>query len=270
MKRARHRLNLPRSRIMLLVVAAGAVLVLVISVFAAQMNQQSAEDQTAEVTGQRDATAAQAQSLATQIQAACRDGSLQGALCERADQVAADPVPGPTGPIGPTGEAGPPPSPEQIQHAVDAYLVANPPPGGREPTAAEVAAAVASYLSANPPSPGRAPSAAEISAAVEVYFANNPPPEGEPGRPPTAEEIRAAVDDYLASNPPPAGPAGVAGERGDPGPRGVGIEDVELELGTCQLVFTLDDGTERTVSLPSDVCDPPTSPTGEPPGPLDE
>lgn len=234
MTRARHRLQMwTRSRLLLIGLAAVAVLFIVGGSVWAQLGQQAARQQTGVVeqqrdaaAEQRDAAAGQAQSLAEQIKAECADGSLQGPVCEQAAAVAETPVPPVPGPIGPTG---PGPTVEQIQAAVDAYLLAHPPPPGRAPTAAEVAAAVASYLTANPPTPGRAPTAEEIASAVERYFADNPPPEGEPGqdgrdgrdgqdgRPPTAAEIRTAVDQYLAANPPPAGPAG---KDGQPGPAG--------------------------------------------------
>lgn len=269
MIRPRHRLrHLTRSHLLIIGVAAIAVLFLLGSVFVAQLGRQEARDQTGAVEQQRDATAAQAQSLAEQIKAACRDGSLAGPICTQAAQVAAEPIPGPQGP---RGEPGPPPTAEQIQSAVDAYLAANPPPAGRPPTAAEVAAAVASYLTANPPAPGRPPTAAEIADAVEVYFANNPPPAGEPGengrdgrdgedgRPPTAEEIRAAVDAYLAENPPPAGPAGADGGQGA---QGVSVQGIRAEErgDECVLVFELFDPatgatSEQAVPVADGVCD---------------
>ena len=251
----------------MLAAAAVAVAFLAGSVLWAQLGQQEAEDQTGVVEQQRDATAAQAQNLAAQIQAACASGELTGVVCAQAERVAAEPVPpvpGPVGPIGPLGPQGPAPTPEQIRSAVDAYLAANPPPPGRAPTASDVAAAVTNYLTANPPAPGRAPTAGEIAAAVELYFDTNPPPagpQGEPGRPPTAEEIRAAVDAYLAEHPPPAGPSGPVGDPGPPGAQGVGVEDVRLEAaGGCELVFVLvnpADGTTTDHRVPVDnaMCD---------------
>lgn len=182
-----------------------------------------------DVEDQRDAAAEQAQSLGEQVVAACARGdvvqSLDGRdLCAKAAEVRAEPVPGVQLVEGPAGR---PPTAQEIQAAVDAYLAAHPPPAGQPPSTEQVAAAVAEYMIANPPVPGRPPTAAEIAAAVETYFANNPPPEGpegpqgdrgprgqrgetgatgergptgEPGRPPTDEEIRDAVNAWFAEN----------------------------------------------------------------------
>jgi hypothetical protein len=110
----RHRLHLlTRSRMLLLVLAAAAVVFLFASVFAAQLGRQEARDQTGAVEQQRDATAAQARSLAAQIRTECREGDLVGPVCQQADEVAAEPIPGPEGPRGRQGESGPvgPPGP---------------------------------------------------------------------------------------------------------------------------------------------------------------
>ena len=258
-RRARHRMP-SRSHIIIYAVMALLVSAQTWSALqsqrgetSAQSETASAQSQTAVVEQQRDATAAQASLLAEQIKAACRDADLAGPVCQQADQVAAEPVPGPQGP---------PPSAEEISRAVADYLAANPPPAGRPPSAAEVAAAVAVFLTANPPTPGRPPTAAEIAVATEVYFAANPPPpgrDGEPGRPPTAEEIRAVVDAYMAEHPPAAGPTGDQGPKGDPGeegPQGVGVLAVTTDRSDvgCFLVFTLTDSSERRVQVADVVC----------------
>lgn len=107
----RHRLrklSAPRSRMLLLVAAAAAVLFLAGSVLAAQLGRDAAQTQTGVVEQQRDATAAQAASLAEQIKAACAAGELAGAVCQQAEQVAAEPVVGPVGPQGIPGASGVP------------------------------------------------------------------------------------------------------------------------------------------------------------------
>jgi hypothetical protein len=196
-----------------------------------------------EVEDQRDTAVEQVRDLGRDVAAACARGEVIQSpdgrnLCQRAAEVQSDPVPGTVI----QGERGPGPTLEQIDAAVTAYLVANPPPAGRPPTTAEVAAAVAEYLIANPPQPGRPPTAAEISDAVSAYFAANPVrdgqdgqdgrdgvdgKDGEPGRPPTAEEIDNAVAAYLAENPPPPGPTCPPGSSLQPvlfasGERGLG------------------------------------------------
>lgn len=238
-----------RSRGLIVALAGSAVVVLAWLGVAAQDDKQTAELQ-------RDGAVAEKQSLAAQIRAECASGDLTGLICVRASEIATEPVPGPR------GEPGRPPTPEEIQAAVDAYLVENPPPAGRPPTAGEVAAAVSEYLIENPPQPGRPPTAEEIAAAVGTYYAANPPPAGpagQPGRPPTAEEIRAAVDAYLAEHPPPAGPVGPMGNQGA---QGTGVESVRLEdrEDACVLVFVLRNpatGTtsERDVAVADAVCD---------------
>ena len=105
---ARHRLRWPRSRVLMLAAAAVAVAFLAGSVLWAQLGQQEAEDQTGVVEQQRDATAAQAQNLAAQIQAACASGELSGVVCAQAERVAAEPIPGPAGPQGDPGVPGVP------------------------------------------------------------------------------------------------------------------------------------------------------------------
>lgn len=109
-----------RSHSMLIAVAALAVAFLMVSIVSAQVGRQDTEQQ-------RDATAAQAKTLADQIKTECGSGRLTGPVCATAYEVARDPIPGPEGPRGP---AGPPPTPEEIAAAVAEYLRQNPPPAG--------------------------------------------------------------------------------------------------------------------------------------------
>lgn len=83
----------PRSRTLVITVAVIAILFLAGSVIWAQLSQR--------------ATGAQAQSIAEQVKEECRRGTLPRPLCEQADVVAADPIPGPAGPRGETGDPGP-------------------------------------------------------------------------------------------------------------------------------------------------------------------
>ncbi|HYH26980.1 MAG TPA: hypothetical protein VD834_16665, partial [Blastococcus sp.] len=108
MSRAKHRLQmLSRSRVLVLAAAALMVAFLVVSVLWAQRGEQQAQTQTGVVAQERDATAAQAQSLAEQIKAACSAAALSGPVCEQAAAVAATPVPPVPGPQGPAGDPGP-------------------------------------------------------------------------------------------------------------------------------------------------------------------
>jgi hypothetical protein len=74
---------------------------------------QDQAEQLPVVTSQRDAAADQAQGLAERVVAACAAGGeaakrlQQVGVCQEAEQVRADPVPGPPGPAGEPGAAGP-------------------------------------------------------------------------------------------------------------------------------------------------------------------
>jgi hypothetical protein len=221
----------PTSRLLLVVVLLVGLFAVVGGVIVT-VGAGDVEQQNQFVTEQRDAAATQGENLANQVLSACGRGEVVQSptgvdLCQFAEQVKAEPVPGMPipGPTGATGAPGRPPTIEEIERVVAAYMADHPPPSGeagRPPTEAEVAAAVAQYLIANPPEPGRPPTAAEIADAVALYFADNPPPagrDGQDGRPPTDEEIDAAVAEYLAANPPapgPEGPRGPAGENAGP------------------------------------------------------
>jgi len=203
----------PAARWPVAAVALLGIVAVVIGIFATSGAGQ--------VEDQRDTAVEQVRDLGRDVAAACARGEVIQSpdgrnLCARAAEAQSDPIPGAV-----QGEPGRPPTLEEIEAAVAAYLARNPPPAGRPPTTEEVAAAVAEYLTANPPEPGRPPTAEEISNAVTAYFAANPVrdgedgqdgrdgvdgKDGEPGRPPTQEEIDAAVAAYLAENPPPPGP----------------------------------------------------------------
>jgi hypothetical protein len=221
-----RRADPPTSRLLLVVVLLVGLFAVVGGVIVT-LGAGNVEEQNQVVTDQLGAATVQSENLASQVLGACARGEVVQSptgvdLCQFAQQVKTEPVPGV--PIaGPTGAAGRPPTIEEIERVVTAYMADHPPPrgeAGRPPTEAEVAEAVAQYLIANPPEAGRPPTAAEIADAVALYFAANPPPrgpEGEPGRPPTEEEIRAAVAAELAANPPPRGPEGPRGPAGEDG-----------------------------------------------------
>lgn len=95
-----------KSRVLLVALAGLGIAYLAGSVVTAQLGQSTAQQETSVVADQRDAAGAQAAGLAQQIQVACGKGELSGPVCVQADQVAADPIPGPAGPRGPAGPAG--------------------------------------------------------------------------------------------------------------------------------------------------------------------
>lgn len=94
---------------------------------------------------------------------------------------------------GDTGPPGPPPTDEQVQEAVNLFLLRN------------------------PPQPGRAPTMAEIADAVTLQLVADPPERGERGPGPRPEQIAGAVATFLLENPPPPGQPGADGEDGAPG-----------------------------------------------------
>lgn len=220
--RIRASLRAPRSRVLLIVVAAVAVVFLVGSVLTAQLGREAAKSETDIVADQRDATAAQAVEAVSPVLELCAENSPVGMAlqedprnpCRLAQQVKASPV----APPAEARDEDKSPTSEQISRAVADYLIQHPPAPGVGPTPAEVAAAAAAWLADNPPAPGRPPTAAEIAGAVQTYYLANPPPAGERGPGPTDAEIRAAVAEYLAANPPPAGRDGDNGVDGAPAP----------------------------------------------------
>ncbi|GGX30605.1 hypothetical protein GCM10007242_41630 [Pigmentiphaga litoralis] len=97
------------------------------------------------------------------------------------------------------------PTPEQIQAAVDAYLMAHPPQDGKDATDDQVAAAVSEYLVAHPPRDGDNATPEQVAQAVAAYLAAHPPKDGEPGKDATAAQVAFAVEQYLAQHPPADG-----------------------------------------------------------------
>lgn len=215
----------PTSRLLLVLVVLVGLLAVVGGVIVT-LGAGDVEEQNQVVTDQLGAATVQSENLASQVLAACARGEVVQSptgqdLCQFAQQVKTEPVPGV--PIaGPTGATGRPPTIEEIERVVTAYMADHPPPrgeAGRAPTEAEVAAAVSQYLVANPVAPGRPPTAAEIADAVALYFAENPPPPGATGARgpgPTVAEIDAAVAEYLAAHPPAEGRPGRDGRDGGP------------------------------------------------------
>jgi hypothetical protein len=157
------------------------------------------------------------------------------------------------------------PSDSQVAAAVDAWLAAHPPPAGQNATPAMVATAVAQFLVANPPEPGRPPTAAEIATAASTYItAHADDFQGPAGKNATDTQVQAAVSAYCGQDTGPC--RGPVGDKGDTGPQGVSIADVNFErdnTGTCQVIVTLHDpatGNDSTVTHPAgDAACPTTS-----------
>jgi len=97
------------------------------------------------------------------------------------------------------------PTPEQIQAAVDAYLMAHPPRDGQDATDEQIATAVSTYLVAHPPQAGQNATPEQIAQAVAAYLVAHTPQQGEPGKDATAAQVAFAVEQYLAQHPPAAG-----------------------------------------------------------------
>lgn len=187
-----------KSRVLLVALAGLGIAYLAGSVVTAQLGQSTAKQETAVVADQRDAAGAQAAGLAQQIQAACGRGDLSGPVCATADQVAADPVPGPAGPIGPGGPSGPV-GPAGADSTV---------PGPAGPAGAD---------STVPGPSGPAGPTGPAGADSTV-----PGPVGPSGP--------AGADSTVPGPAGPAGPIGPAGPAGPPCPSGSHLENVQYGL----------------------------------------
>lgn len=198
----------------------------------------AAKDQTADVESSRDVATAERNSLADPVLELCNAGGPDAQALRDAGKC-----------------------------ELAAKVVADPapPPPGLDRD--EVLELIRSELAEQVPS-GQAPTMEQLQAAARTVIEANP--DAYRGGPPaTDEQVDAAVAAYLQANPDT-----VKGDKGDPGPQGVGIADVDgprTAGSRCVLVITLRDpadGTRSTVTLtvPDALCDtdPAPSPTPEP------
>lgn len=260
----RHREKTRRGRVVLIVVIAALVAWQAWSTIRAQWAETDAQDQTMVVEQQRDATAAQAASLAEQIKMECGAGDLTGPICQHAEQVAAEPIPGPVGPAG-RGVSG---------LAVNAgHLIVTYTDGGTEDVGPVIGADGADGA------PGRGIADVGIAAGrLVVAFSDGGtqdlgPVVGADGR--DGLDGRAGQDGrgiasidqvagrlvitYTDGATEDAGPL-PAGSAGAQGAQGVGVQNVRFDDTRCELVFELFDPATGAVSpvavpLPPRVCD---------------
>ena len=183
----RHRLKGWLSKITLMAIAGVlGVGYLAGSVISSQADKDTAENQAQNAENQRDATASQARQFAGEVQRACDQKDLSGPVCDRAVQVAKQPVPGPAGPRGAPGEPGTPGAPGE------------------------------------PGTPGTPGTPGDPGKPGENGPAGTPGEPGAPGIPGPTGPIGPAGP----QGPPgesitgPAGPPGPAGANGEPGPPG--------------------------------------------------
>lgn len=244
------------------------------------------------LTGQRAQNAEEsARTLAEQVTEACEDPARVarndlGYLCERADEVAADPAEAAQGPTGSPGPRGPGPTVAQIESAVSTVLDEQP-----DLTRDQITSEVTAHLTANPPPPGedgRPPTSDEISTAVSAYCSSGactgePGETGDRGPGPTDEQIAEAVAEYcnergecrgapgergergesITGPPGPAGPAGPAGPSGEDGDDGRGITAITCDQETDDWTVTYTDETTDTIDGPCrvEVTPPDPEPT---------
>jgi len=172
----------------------------------------------------------QTQSLAQQVQSACKVGGAAErelesiGACEQADQAARGAATETQAPVVDVA------TPDQVRAAVAEYLDRNPPADGHTPTQAEVDSAVSRYCEANAcrgadgangadgadgadgddGASGADATDDQVAAQVAEYCADNN------GCLPTPEEIQAAVAAYCSPQPSPC--VGPQGAEGPPGP----------------------------------------------------
>lgn len=205
--------RLDQARLIIGVVAVLLLGVLVWFVFAYSDDAEEARQET--------------RTLAQQVTVACDAGGAAAreleaiGACQNAATAAVDANATEEPPTYPVATDG------QVRAAVSEYLRINPPADGRTPTVAEVESAVTRVCQAigcqgqpgtegpagQDGADGRNASDEQVATQVAGYCADNN------GCLPTAEEIQAAVAAYCSADPSPcAGPPGVQGEQGLPGP----------------------------------------------------
>lgn len=196
---------LPRRTRLLIAAFVLALLYLVGSVAYSNFGEKTATAQKDQATGQlgvtidqRDTEATERRKLAQDVQAACDAKDLTGPVCEKADQAAAAPLPGP---IGQPGQPGAPGTPGQ--------------PG----------------VSGVPGAPGQAGTPGEPGIPGQSGPPGGPGQPGtpgnagQPGAPGTAGQPGAPGQSGEAGQPGPQGPAGPQGEPGPAGQNGTNGQD---------------------------------------------
>lgn len=110
-----------RRTMLIVALAVVGVVFLFGSVLWSNLGRDTAQTETQQVTGQlgatvdqRDSEAAKRKQLAADVQAACDAKDLTGPVCQKADQAARDPSPGPAGVPGQPGLPGSPGSPGSV------------------------------------------------------------------------------------------------------------------------------------------------------------
>jgi hypothetical protein len=218
----------------------------------ATLGAGDAEEQRDINAVQRDAAADQAQGLAERVVAACATGGeaaeqlQQVGVCREAEQVRADPVPGPAGPAGDPGDPGDPgaPGPEGPQGAAGTPGSDSTVPGPQGPQGESGAAGP----------PGR----------DGVDGVN-----GRDGAPGAAGPAGPAGEPGLAG---PAGPAGEPGPQGEPGLAGTPPAAYRMTLEGVEYLCTREGGSDSSPtyscssdSEPEPTAETPPTTTTEPP-----
>lgn len=190
---------LPRRTRLLIAAFVLALLYLVGSVAYSNFGEKTATAQKDQATGQlgvtidqRDTEATERRKLAQDVQAACDAKDLTGPVCEKADQAAAAPLPGP---IGQPGQPGAPGTPGQ--------------PG----------------VSGVPGAPGQAGTPGEPGTPGQSGPPGGPGQVGQPGNAGQPGAPGTAGQPGAPGQSGEAGQQGPAGPQGEPGPAGPAGQD---------------------------------------------
>lgn len=179
-----------------------------------------------DVTEQRDSEAQQKRQLAIEVQQACDAGELTGPVCEKADQAATAPLPGPPGSPGQPGVPGTP---------------GNPGTPGSPGSPGEPGIPGQMGQPGEPGQPGRP---GEPGSSGQPGQPGNPGQPGEPGSPGQPGGQGPQGEPGPKGDPGDRGEQGLPGEPGAPGRDGSPAQSMTLTLNGTQYSCTRSGGTD--------------------------
>lgn len=220
----------PRRVVLIIAVFVLALLFLVGSVVWSNLGRDTAQTETQNAIGQRDATVGQRdeeaikrRQLANDVRAACDAKDLTGPVCEKADQAAHAPLPGP---IGQPGSPGLPGSPGVPGTPGNPGEPGSPGIPGTPGQSGQMGGPGQPGQTGQPGSPGQPGSVGQP---------------GSPGQPGTPGE---AGQPGPQGPPGPQGDPGPAGQNGQDGAPGGSAESITLTLNGSQYTCTRSGGSD--------------------------